>query len=86
MEGQVEIARGQQDKYRRNSESVAKELADMKEKEKSARKGLKIKEQELLTLEGETAGIRQKLKSIDQIYKLETDRVKDENEKLRTQL
>jgi hypothetical protein len=64
------LSRNQQEKIRRNYESSIKEAADAKEKEKSARKALKVKEQEMLSMETEQATIKQKLKSIDQISKL----------------
>ena len=57
-------------------ESSIKEATDAKEKEKSARKALRTKEQEILSIETEQATVKQKLKSIDQIYKLEGDKHK----------
>ena len=74
IEGQLDLSRGQQDKIRRNYESSIKEAADAKQKEKSAKKALKVKEQEILSMETEHATMKQKLKSIDQITKLEVDK------------
>jgi len=51
-------------------EGANKEAFDAKDKEKSARKALKNKEQEMLSMESEQATMKQKLKSIDQINKL----------------
>jgi len=45
VDGQLDISKGQQDKLRRNYESLIKEAADSKEREKAARKILKTKEQ-----------------------------------------
>jgi len=64
------LSRNQQDKLRRSLEGANKEAFDAKDKEKSARKALKNKEQEMLSMESEQATMKQKLKSIDQINKL----------------
>jgi chromosome segregation ATPase len=85
VEGQFELSRNQQDKLRRNLEASIKEAADAKEKEKTVKKALKSKEQESLSFESEHATLKQKLKSIEQIYKLEVDKVRDDAEKLRIQ-
>jgi len=50
VDGQLDISKGQQDKLRRNYESLIKEAADSKEREKAARKILKTKEQESLSM------------------------------------
>ncbi len=73
-EGQLDLSRNQQDKIRRNLEASIREASDAKEKEKTARKALKTKEQEMLSMETEQATMKQKLKNVDQIYKLETDK------------
>ena len=86
IEGKLDLSRNQQDKIRRQYESSIKESVEAKEKEKMARKGLKLKEQEMLSMETEHATLKQKLKSIDQIAKLEVDKQREENDKLRLQL
>jgi hypothetical protein len=62
-----------------------KEAAEAREKEKSSRKALKVKEQEALSVETEMATLKQKLKSIDQIYKLEVDKLREESDRVRMQ-
>ena len=56
--------RGQADKVRRSYETAIKEAADATEKEKQARRAIRAREQETLTMESEYATMKQKLKSL----------------------
>ena len=51
VEGQLDLSRSQLDKHKRNLESVQKELSEWKDREKNAKRSLKNKEQETITIE-----------------------------------
>lgn len=71
LQSQIEQRRNEIDRMRRNTDNLGKELNEEKQKQKSLRRNLKNKEEEVVILNGELENFKQRFRSGDQMTKLE---------------
>lgn len=64
------------EKQKKSIDNLNREVQECKERQKNAKRAIKNKQSYSLGMETEHAALKQKLKTIDQIYKLEADKIR----------